>query len=488
MRILYLDLDTLRPDHLGCYGYHRNTSPNLDRIASEGVRFDNYYCSDAPCLPSRTALMTGKFGIHNGVINHGGVCADRRYDGPQRGFRDSLDSDSLPGFLRRCGLRTSLISPFGERHSTYNFYAGFNEIHNTGKGGSESAEEITPTVLKWIDDNAADDNWYLHINYWDPHTQYRAPEEFGNPFENEPIPDWLTQEVLDKHLKMVGPHKCQEVNMYDDKPVERFPRHVSAIRNMDDMKRHIDGYDCGIAYMDTHIGRLLDAFEEKGVLDDLAIIVSADHAENQGELGIYGEHATADYANCRIPMIFRWPGGKKGISEDGLHYNLDLAPTLAELFSQEARESWDGQSYAKTITEGADTGRDQVVISQGCHTCQRGVRFGPWMYIRTYHDGFHLFPKEMLFNIEEDPHEQFDLAENKPELVREGAWRLMNWHDEMMATMPEGYTDDPMWVVYHEGGPFHAKGQLKKYIEHLKKTGREYAIDELKRRHPQEFE
>ena len=58
MRILYLDLDTMRPDHLGCYGYHRNTSPNIDRIAAQGVRFTNYYCTDAPCLPSRTALMT----------------------------------------------------------------------------------------------------------------------------------------------------------------------------------------------------------------------------------------------------------------------------------------------------------------------------------------------------------------------------------------------------------------------------------------------
>jgi arylsulfatase A-like enzyme len=68
MRILYLDLDTLRPDHLGCYDYKRNTSPNIDRIASQGVRFENYYCSDAPCAPSRSAMMTGRFGIHNGVV------------------------------------------------------------------------------------------------------------------------------------------------------------------------------------------------------------------------------------------------------------------------------------------------------------------------------------------------------------------------------------------------------------------------------------
>ena len=59
MRVLYIDIDSLRPDHLGCYGYHRNTSPNIDLVAEQAVRFDNMYVSDAPCLPSRTALWSG---------------------------------------------------------------------------------------------------------------------------------------------------------------------------------------------------------------------------------------------------------------------------------------------------------------------------------------------------------------------------------------------------------------------------------------------
>ena len=101
MRILYLDLDTLRPDHLGCYGYARDTSPNIDRIAARGVRFDNCYCSDAPCLPSRSALMTGRFGIHTGVVGHDGTNADPRPDGRRRGFRDALSRSSLPAFLKQ---------------------------------------------------------------------------------------------------------------------------------------------------------------------------------------------------------------------------------------------------------------------------------------------------------------------------------------------------------------------------------------------------
>ena len=71
MKILYFDIDSLRADHLGCYGYHRRTSPNIDELSKSSSIFDNVYASDVPCLPSRTALLTGRFGIQNGVVNHG---------------------------------------------------------------------------------------------------------------------------------------------------------------------------------------------------------------------------------------------------------------------------------------------------------------------------------------------------------------------------------------------------------------------------------
>lgn len=86
MRILYVDIDTLRPDHLGCYSYQRPTSPNIDALAAEGVRFTDYYCSDAPCLSSRVAMMTGRFGIHNGCVGHGGINAELPPEGTGPGY------------------------------------------------------------------------------------------------------------------------------------------------------------------------------------------------------------------------------------------------------------------------------------------------------------------------------------------------------------------------------------------------------------------
>ncbi|HUW35361.1 MAG TPA: sulfatase [Planctomycetota bacterium] len=485
MRILYIDVDTTRPDHLSCYGYHRNTSPTIDAIAREGVLFTNYYCSDAPCLPSRAALMSGRFGIHTGVVGHGDTAADMRLEGDRRSFRDRMAHESLPAFLRTIGLKPVSISPFAERHSAWWFYAGFSEMHNTGKGGMESAEEVTPTVLKWIDANAKDDNWFLHINYWDPHTPYRAPANFGNPFANDPLPAWITEEVLAEHRRMVGPHTAREISMYDNRTDARWPRHPGELANMQDVRRMIDGYDCGIRYFDSHMAAVVDALKRQGVWDDLIVIVSSDHGENQGELGIYGEHATADHITCRIPMIVRWPGKTAGHTDSGLHYNLDLAPTLADIFGKAPMPSWDGQSFAPAITGAADCGREFLVISQCCHVCQRSVRLGPWLYMRTYHDGFHLFPDEMLFDLERDPHEQHNVAEQNRTAVLEASYRLSQWHDRMMHTMP--YEVDPLWTVIREGGPFHANGQLRQYCERLEQTGRGEAVPELKRRHPREF-
>ncbi|MGG3926978.1 sulfatase [Metabacillus fastidiosus] len=455
MRILYLDLDSLRPDHLGCYGYHRNTSPNIDEIAKEGVRFTNYYCTDAPCLPSRSALMSGKFGIHSGVVGHGGTAADMRREGPARDFHDRLAEESLPGALRQLGFKTATISTFAERHSAWTFNAGFNEVFNIGAKGHERAEQVLPVALKWLEDNGSSDNWFLHLNFWDPHTPYRTPEEFGNPFENDPIPEWLTEEVFNQHKKKDGQHSINDMNALAESHYFKWPRHAKPIKVHNDLRFIIDNYDSAIRYMDNYVGQVLHKLEELGVMEDTAILISADHGENLGELGIYSEHGTADEGTCHIPMIIRWPNGLKNKVNDSLHYHIDLAPTIMSLLGAQKMESWDGKSFHDSIINGISTGREYLVLSQCAHVCQRSVRFKDWLYIRTYHDGYHGFPKEMLFNLKEDPYERNNLAEERPDICREAVYSLNEWHDEMMHTMD--FDVDPLWTVMKEGGPFHAK-------------------------------
>lgn len=275
--------------------------------------------------------------------------------------------------------------------------------------------------------------------------------------------------------------------MYDNATSPNYPRNPGEMKDMDGLRDVIDGYDCGVRHMDNHIGQIFKAFEEKGVMDDLMIIITADHGENLGELGIYGEHGTADQGTCRIPMIIRGPGIQKGHVDHGLHYHLDFLPTLADLFGKEPRQSWDGTSYAPVLTKGEEYGRKYLVVSQCAHVCQRSVRFDNWLYIRTYHDGFHLFDDEMLFNLENDPYEQHNLAMQRRDICQEAVYYLNEWHDEMMKSMP--YDVDPMWTVIREGGPYHAQAKdLQKYVVRLEETGRGWAIPELKRRHPKAFE
>ena len=498
MRILYLDLDALTPSHLSCYGYSRTTSPNIDALAARGTRCTNVYAADAPCLPSRTGFYSGRFGIQTGVVNHGGRAAQPKIEGSGRGFRDAFDTDGLAGRLQQAGFHTAMVSPFGQRHAAWHFYAGFNEIHNSGLGGMDAVEDTMPTLERWLDGNAERDRWYLHVNFWDIHTPYRWPESYGNQFEHDPLPAWMDQAFLDRWISKTGPHSPLDVGMYIDGTYDgRFPLEPERIDTLERLKQYIDGYDTAIRYVDDQVGRVLERLEAAGVLDDTLVIVSADHGENQGELGIFGEHGTADQGTCNIPMVVAGPGVAAGRVDDALHYQLDLAPTLLEMLGREVPEIYDGRSYLGRLTEqGGDTAdHEELVVSQCSHVCQRSVRFNDaghaWLYIRTYHDGLHLFPNEMLFDLNVDPHEQNDVAADHPAVLREAAYRLMAWHDAQMHKMPQDKVD-PLWTVIQEGGPFHARvdgssnqpPSLKGYVERLESTGRAEGAAVLRERYP----
>ncbi len=501
MRILYVDIDTLRPDHLGCYGYARNTSPNIDAIAAEGVRFTDYYCSDAPCLPSRAALMTGRFGIHTGCVGHGGVNAEMRWEGRERGMADFNGRYNLPAVLRRGGLKTASISSFPDRHGAWWFNGGFDETYNVGKRGLEPAHEVVPLALDWLERKKETENWFLHLHVWDPHIPYRTPESYGKPFADEPLPDaWMTPEILKDHRKhKPGTHCAVEVTGYHNTPDPGTPRQITEIKDLQDFKTMIDEYDTGIWYADQQLAQVFDKLKEQGIYEDTVIIISSDHGEDLGELGCYCEHGEADYITTHIPLIIKWPGCAKGAVSKGLHYNVDLLPTLMDLIGdippftcnrvvgKPNPVAYDGESFAENVRTGEDGGREYLVVSQCAHVCQRSVRFGDWMYIRTYHDGYHLTESEELFNIKEDPHEIHDLAEENPQICWHGAWYLERWVAENMLSNIYNYHEDPMWSVIAEGGPFHCRGYLYDYCKRLEETGREECAEELRKKHPHEL-
>ncbi|MBO0746021.1 MAG: sulfatase, partial [Candidatus Dormibacteraeota bacterium] len=432
MRALYIDIDSLRPDHLGCYGYQRDTSPNIDRLASEGVRFTEMWVSDVPCLPSRTALWSGRFGFHTGVVNHGGTAAQPFVEGPTRANRDLFGRTGWMRLLRDRGLRTATVSSFGERHSAWHWYAGYREVLNPGEGGLETADQVNVLVLDWLRRNGERDGWFLHVNYWDPHTPYRTPLSFGEPFADDVLPGWVTEEARQRMWKGFGPHSAQEPWGFDLNP-NLQPREPAQIDSMDAVRRVADGYDTGIRYADQHLGQLLQVLEDQGVLDETAIIVGADHGEMLGELNVWGDHQAADIHTCRVPWIVRWPGVQPRVDR-ALHYQLDWPATMVQLLGGEVPEGWDGVSFASAFTNGTDRGRPYLVLSQNTWASQRSVRFGNHLCARTYHDGYKDFAPVMLFDVEADPHEEYNLAAERPDLVDHAMALLAEWQQEAATT------------------------------------------------------
>ncbi|MFN3236871.1 MAG: sulfatase [Pseudomonadales bacterium] len=480
MRILYIDIDTLRPDHLGCYGYHRNTSPNIDALAATSLRFTNVHASDTPCLPSRTALLTGQFGIKNGVVNHGGTDADPVLGGADRKFWTRLQIDSFPSRLKRAGLHTTSISSFAQRHSAFHWYAGFDEAHNVGKYGLETADEVYAIADDWLQRKGKMDDWFLHVHMWDPHTPYRAHPDYGEPFADAPVPTWLTEDIRAGHWQAGGPHSAQECNGFAPKPeVERqFPRQPQQIPDSAGVRRMFDGYDTGVLVADEYVGKLLNRLADLGIDDDTVIMLSSDHGETLGELNVYGDHQTADQITTRVPMLLRWPGvTQAGTSNNGFHYQIDVSATILDLLEQKVPSSWDGESFKSALLSEQETGRSHLVVSQGAWKCQRGVRFDQYIAIQSLHDGYHLYDDWMLFDLDQDPHETRNLADSMPDVLRRGRTLLDEWLAANMVTAARGR--DPLQNVIAEGGPFHVRGELKAYLKRLRDTGRAGFADAL---------
>ena len=491
MRILYVDIDTLRADHLGCYGYHRNTSPNIDAFAQTAMQFNNVHASDTPCLPSRTALLTGRFGIHNGVVNHGGTDADPVIGGPNREFWSDMQLNSFPTRLKRAGLKTCSISSFAQRHSAFHWYAGFDEAQRVpGAFGLETADQVYELAQSWLERNGREDNWFLHVHLWDPHTPYRAAEKYGEPFCDEPLPPWLTEEIRAAHWQQAGPHSAQECNGFAPKPMmlEAFPRQPQQITDMSGVRKMFDGYDTGVLVADEYFGRLLNDLQELGVMDDTAIVLSSDHGETLGELNVYGDHQTADQITTRVPMILKWPGADdlNGRKYEAMHYQIDVSATIVELLGVRVPKEWDGESFAESLNDGKDQGRDYLVLSQGAWTCQRAVRWDDYILIQTLHDGYHLYDDIMLFDLVTDPHEINNLAGQKENVVEEGLSKLNDWYQKMMADPARG--KDPLLNVIEEGGPYHVRGQLKEYLSRLRETGRSEPADQLAAKYSSELQ
>lgn len=474
MRIIYVDVDTLRADHTTPYGYHRDTTPNLQALARRSVVFERYYCSDSPCLPSRTALTSGQFGITNGVIGHFGEAARFRLDS---GHGPHPARPLLGQRLQQGGYYTAAVSMFAERHRAYHFLGNFREsIRASNELNDEDARDVNAAAIDWIRRHAAEDNWYLHVTYWDPHTPYLAPPEYTERAAAlGPAPAWPDQATIEAHASVYGPRSALDLNYFVG-PRDGTP---DAIRSRADFETLINGFDGAILYWDEHFGELLRTLDELGIREETAIIVSADHGEAFGENGQYAEHGLANEPIQRVPLIVSWPGLTEAPHRDSsLLYNIDLAPTLCDLLGIPPGEAWQGTSFADAIRGSTIESREYLVLGQGAHSYQRAVRTRDHLYIRTFHPGAFRAEWEQCFDVTNDPHLTHDLLPTAPELGARMRSRLAEW--TWTHTGGPGALPDPMMTTLNVGPTYY--NDPARYIEHLRATGRAHLADDLLQR------
>ncbi len=455
MRVLYIDLDCARADHLGINGYLRNASPNIDRIGAQGITFTNCHCANSPCLPSRASLFSGRFGINNGVVAHHGV--GERFRPLSSGHKRAEGMPMLQEHLRNQGIKTVSFSSYAERHNAWWFANGWQELNCfTRKRGHETADEVNAAFVPYFEQHCREDDWFMHLHYWDIHSHYRLTSESAKRFEDEEAPAWPDEETIARHQEFYGPRTA--VDLYTgyereglrpgESPVECMP---PAVRNRADFKQLIDGYDAAIAHADHHVGQVLDVLADAGVLDETAIIVSGDHGDSFGEHGQYMDHGIGNEPVHNVPMIVRWPGVPGGTKSDALIYGLDLAPTLCEMLGASVPERWDGRSFAGAIRGEPFDGWPYQVWDHGIYTFTRSVRTPEYLLIDILHPGLYPYDEPcLLHDLRTDPHQQINLAHDRPDVAADLRNKMCEWKAEQLR---KGAAPDPLEAMVSEG-PF----------------------------------
>lgn len=343
--VLLISIDTLRADHLSCYGYERETSPRIDRLAREGVLLEDCSSSSSWTLPAHLTMLTGL------AVSAHGVCDDRLFtrageDG--RALPVELHGAFLPELLRGAGYRTGGFYTWKYLEPVFGFGPGFEVYERLGhtfysyppvareferlraandvEGLKElarahpalfdadrpSSPETVDRALAWIDEVRRDTPhapFFCFVHLFDVHDPYRPPPPFDRRF-TEPGYD--------------GP--------IDGRNVSSARSDVTPGMSARDLAQLVALYDGEIAWVDSELGRLFDALAERGLAEDTLIVLTSDHGEEFFEHGAKTHRNALYKESVHVPWILAWPRGlpraKRIAGAVGL---VDLTPTVAGL-------------------------------------------------------------------------------------------------------------------------------------------------------------
>jgi arylsulfatase A-like enzyme len=316
--VILISIDTLRADHLSCYGYERNTSPALDELAGSGVLFEEVLASSPWTLPSHVSMVTSLSPATHGCSLVGGAKLQKRIA-------------TLAEILRNQGYRTHAITTILYLTGTYGFDQGFDRL--VALGHRARAGRVTDEAVDWVRRHR-DERFFLFLHYYDPHSDYAPPAAYRQRFD----PGYE------------GPIDGSVPNLLEveDRMSEADLRHLVAL------------YDGEIAYVDDQLKRLLDEIKGMGLRENTVIVLTADHGEEFREHGGFGHGFTLYDEQLRVPLLISWPGRLQGGRRvKGPVQLIDIVPTLIEMLKVESfgtTRRFEGVSLVENGRESAQAG------------------------------------------------------------------------------------------------------------------------------------
>ncbi len=394
--ILLITLDTTRADHLGCYGYELPTSPNIDALAAEGVRFDKAIAQAAVTPVSHASILTGLNPFEHGLRVLYGATHYRLEEG---------DFPTLATILQEEGWNTSAFVSSFPVSEFFGLHYGFDRF-DTGISGN--IEE------KMIVDDKKKASWRVDEN------QRRADVTTDKAIAwleegNDPFFMWL--HFFDPHDPSLVP------------PQELFLKFCSNPTTATRKERSRALYDAEILFMDQQLGRLFDHLKETGRYDDTIIVLTNDHGEGLGDHD-WWYHRILYQEQIHMPLIVRHPEGPRGKVVNDTVRSIDIMPTLLELAGleiptisgesmiglMEGKPERDRIAYADALIR-LDDNRPKHADEEGniYNDLMYTVIKGPWKLI---HHRFHE-DESMLFNLDEDPRELRNVIDQFPDKRKE---------------------------------------------------------------------
>ena len=395
----------LSDDHgawaMGCTGNSEIRTPNLDRLAATGMRFENFFCTSPVCSPARASLITGRIPSQHGVLDwlrDGNVGDDAtEYLAGQTAYTDILAKN---GYI--CGVsgKWHMGDSLKPQKSFSHWY-----VHQKGGGNYYNApmiragqlinepgyitERITDDAIEYMQKHAGEDQpFYLSVHYTAPHSPW-----------------------IDNHPKDI-------VDSYDDCPFETCPEEPlhpwrTRLTNevMEDVHENSKGYFAAVTAMDMNIGRILDKLEKLGLKENTLVCYMSDNGFNCGHHGVWGKgNATFPQnmydTSVKVPAIFSHPGHiPQGVVSDALVSGYDFMPTLLEYVDLEnpEKDRLPGSSFSKILLGIKEEARENVVLYDE-YGPVRMIRTKEWKYVHRYPYGPH-----ELYDMVNDPEERTNL-------------------------------------------------------------------------------